>query len=73
MDILGKYKNNYEDIFFEDETNTLQIYKAFNSKKQRSCCLKVISKEQLKMGDYDLLLEQIIEKKNLQNYVNQKI
>ena len=50
MDILGQYKNNYKDIFFEDETNTSQIYKAINKKKNRSCCLKVIRKEQLKNG-----------------------
>ena len=65
MDILGQHKNNYKDIFFEDETNTSQIYKAYNKNDERSCCLKVISKEQLKIGDYDLLLEQINREEKL--------
>ena len=59
MSILGQYKDDYEDIFFDEETNTSKIYRGFNKKFKRDCCLKVISKEQLKLGDYDLLISQI--------------
>ena len=56
-DFLGKYKNNYEDIQFLNETNISKIYKAFNILEKRKCILKVINKQILELGDYDSLLE----------------
>ena len=70
MSVLGEYKNNYEDIFFDDETNTSKIYKGYNKIFNRDCCLKVINKEQLKMGDYDLLLQQIKREEELTKLCN---
>ena len=66
---------NNEDkncIFFEDETNTSMIYKGQNKIYKRNCCLKVISKEQLKLGDYDLLLEQVNREEKLTKLCNSK-
>ena len=51
-------KNEY-DIKFFDETNTFKIYKAFKKKEDKEVILKIINKNQLKLGDYDFLLEQI--------------
>ena len=51
-------KNEY-DINFLDETNTFKIYKAFKKKEDKEVILKIINKNQLKLGDYDFLLEQI--------------
>ena len=70
MEILGQYNDNYEDIYFEDETNTSMIYKAQNKIYNRNCYLKVINKEQLKMGEYDLLLEQINREEKLTKLCN---
>ena len=71
MSELGEqYINDYDDIFFEEETNTAKIYKAFNKQYQRDCCLKIISKENLKNGDYDSLLEQIRREEELTKVCN---
>ena len=51
-------KNEY-DIKFFDETNTFKIYKAFKKIENKEVILKIINKNQLKLGDYDFLLEQI--------------
>ena len=73
MSELGEqYINDYDDIFFEEETNTAKIYKAFNNQDQRDCCLKIISKEILKNGDYDSLLEQINREEELTKVCNSK-
>ena len=50
--MLGKFYNDYEDIFFDSESNFSKIYRAFNIKENRDCCLKIISLEELKKGDY---------------------
>ena len=71
MNELGKqYSNDYDDIYFEEETNTSKIYKAINKKDKRGCCLKIISKENLKMGDYDSLLEQVRREEELTKICN---
>ena len=57
--ILGPYANDYEDITLKEETNTGLIYIGTNIKYNRNCALKVINKNQLKLGDYDYLLNQI--------------
>ena len=68
--MLGKYKNDYEDLFFVDETNTSKIYRGYNKKYERDCCLKVISKSELKLGDYDLRLEQIKREEEITKLCN---
>ena len=57
--ILGPYANDYNDITLKEETNTGLIYIGTNIKYNRNCALKVINKNQLKLGDYDYLLNQI--------------
>ena len=61
MSELGEFKEFYKEIYSEEETNTGQTYRAYNKEYKRECFLKVIRKDNLKMGDYDLLLEQIIK------------
>ena len=68
--MLGKYKNDYEDLFFVDETNTSKIYRGYNKIYERDCCLKVISKSELKLGDYDLRLEQIKREEEITKLCN---
>lgn len=46
MEILGKYKDEYEECFLKEETNLGFIYNAYNKKAKRGCCLKIISKKQ---------------------------
>ena len=67
-EILGDYLNNYEDIYSNDEDN--KIFKAYNKIKKRKCCLKVINKNQLKLGDYDYLLEQIKREEEITKLCN---
>ena len=64
--ILGPYANDYNDIILKEETNTGLIYLGINIKNNRKCALKVINKNQLKLGDYDYLLNQI----NLSEEIN---
>ena len=64
-EILGEYINNYNELFLISDydnsldNNNIQIYHAYNKENECECCLKVINKEKLKLGDYDFLLEQI--------------
>ena len=57
--MLGKYYADYEDFNFKAENNKCKVYHAYNKKSNQECCLKIISKKQLELGDYDFLLEQI--------------
>ena len=57
--MLGKYYADYEDFNFKTENNKCKVYQACNKKTNQECCLKIISKKQLELGDYDFLLEQI--------------
>ena len=70
--ILGEYKDDFEDIMkLEKETTSLsETYQAFNKKKQTRCCLKVISKEKLKMQEYDFLLKRIKKEQEIQTLCN---
>ena len=58
-EMLGEYKKDYEDLSFKAENNQSKIYTGFNKKENRECCLKIISKKQLELGDYDFLIEQL--------------
>ena len=77
-DILGQYKNDYEDININDdfETNNAIFYDAYNIAFKRSCFLKIIDKKKLEDGDFDFLMEQINNEEkmtkicNSQNTVN---
>ena len=64
-DFLGQYKNNYEEVVKFEETQMSTIYSAYNIYQQRACYLKTISKEQMKKGDYDYLLEKINREEQL--------
>ena len=70
--ILGKYKDDYEDVVNEDnnETSMSKIYSAYNKKNKRECCLKVISKEKLKIQNYDYLLERLKKEQEIQTLCN---
>ena len=62
---LGQYAQNYEEILKLEETNLSTIYQAFNKKENRTCYLKAISKEKMKKGDYDFLLEKVRREEEL--------
>ena len=70
MSELGEFKEFYKEIYHEEETNTGQTYRAYNKEYKRECFLKVIRKENLKMGDYDSLLEQIKREEKLTKLCN---
>ena len=70
MEILENYKNEYEDCSMKEETNLGFIYNAYNKKAGRDCCLKIISKKQLQLGDYDFLLEQLDREEKISNLCN---
>ena len=65
VDFLGKYADNYEEIIKIDETKLSKIYSAYNLQYNRNCILKVIIKENMKLGDYDFLLEKIKREEQL--------
>ena len=73
--ILGKYKDDYEDVVNDDknETGMSKIYSAYNKKTNLDCCLKVISKEKLKIQNYNYLLERLKKNKKSKLYVIQLI
>ena len=70
--LLGKYKNDYEDVIYEEQKSTdiIKIYTAYNKKANRECCLKVISKEKLKTLDYNFLLERLNKEQEIQTLCN---
>ena len=60
--MLGQYKDDYEDINYIEEiseTNNAKFYQAHNKLFNRNCILKVIDKKTLEDGDFDFLMEQI--------------
>ena len=65
MNMLGNHSQNYEEIFEIDGTNTSTIYSGFNIIRNQKCCLKVINKKQLELGEYDFLLKQIKREEEL--------
>ena len=63
---LGQYATNYEEVYEKEEeygveleTNDRKIYTALNKLIKKEVTLKIISKQNLKEGDYDFLLEQL--------------
>ena len=68
--ILMQYNGDYQDILFEQESNNSKIFSAFNVVNQRSCILKVISKENLKSGDYTFLINQLKREEELTTICN---
>ena len=68
--ILMQYNGDYQDIMFEQESNNSKIFSAFNVVNQRSCILKVISKENLKSGDYTFLINQLKREEELTTICN---
>ena len=67
---LGQYKEEYEDISCENETNMSSLYSAFNILTNKECYLKVISKEKLKTMDYDFLLERLRQEEEITKLCN---
>ena len=72
--LLGEYKDDYEVIVNDDknETGMSKIYSAYNKKTHTECCLKIISKEKLKIQNYDYLLERLQKEQDLQTLCNSK-
>ena len=68
--MLEQYKKEYKDLILEEDTNNNKIFSAFNVINQRSCILKVINKEKLKLGDYNFLIRQIKREEELTSYCN---
>ena len=62
---LEPYTQNYEEITKNEETNLSMIYQAYNKIENRNCYLKAISKEKMKKGDYDFLLEKVRREEEL--------
>ena len=71
-DILGKYFDNYEEIFFLHEKNISYIYSATNKQNGKEVCLKVIDKKILELGDYDYLIELINREETITKLCNSK-
>ena len=71
-DILGKYFDNYEEIFFLHEKNISYIYSATNKQSGKEVCLKVIDKKILELGDYDYLIELINREETITKLCNSK-
>ena len=67
---LDQYKDEYEDISSENETNMSSLYSAFNTITNKECYLKVISKEKLKTMDYDFLLERLRQEEEITKLCN---
>ena len=59
LDFLGKYSDDYKDVFIEEENKIIKIYSAHNIKYNRLCKLKVFNKAEMKMDNYDFWLENI--------------
>ena len=68
--ILEEYSKEYKNIIFEDGSNNNQIFSAFNIINQRSCNLKVINKEKLKLGNYTFLKKQIKREEEITSSCN---
>jgi len=68
--ILGQYFNDYKDIHFKTEFNNKVIFSAINVTTQRSCILKVINKNHLKLGDYTFLQMQIKREEEITSLCN---
>ena len=68
--MLGQYKEEYKDLILEEDTNNNKIFSAFNVINQRSCILKVINKEKLKLGDYTFLKKQIKREEEITSSCN---
>ena len=71
-EMLGVYYNDYEDIFLDSESNFSKIYRASNIKENRDCCLKIISLEELKKGDYDFHIERLKKEEEITRLCNSK-
>ena len=67
---LGEYKDDFSEIFFENESNVSKIYKAYNKKKERSCILKIIDKNELKKGDYDFHINRLKKEEEISRLCN---
>ena len=59
------FKDFYEDIFFEEDFNLGKFYKATRKNSGEEVYLKIYSKELLKKGNYNYLLNQIEREKVL--------
>ena len=68
--ILGQYFNDYKNIHFREEFNNKVIFSAINVTTQRSCILKVINKNHLKLGDYTFLQMQIKREEEITSLCN---
>ncbi len=67
---FGIYKDDYEECFSVKKTKNGEIFRAFNKKSKMDCILKLISKEQLKKGDYDFLIERIKKEEEIMKLCN---
>ena len=69
---LGNYKGEYSEIVYEDnyEDNIYKIYRAETKKNNEECYLKVISKKNLKIHNYDFLLERLKQEEEIQTLCN---
>jgi len=72
-DMLGQYRNDYEDINYNDvydETSDTKFYNAYNKPFDRTCVLKIIDKKKLEDGDFDFLMQQINYEEKLTKICN---
>ena len=69
---LGEYEDEYEDIANEEfKGSTIsKLYRAYNKIFKKQCCLEVISKEKLKIQDYDFQLERLNKEQEIQGLCN---
>ena len=63
--ILGKYLDEFEDVYYCEKNNNNDIYAGYNIKEKREVSLKIIKKEQF--NDYNLLIEKLNKEKEILN------
>ena len=66
--LLGKYKDDYEDVINEEryDSSIGKIYYAHNKNTNSECFLKVINKEKIKNQDYIFLQERLKKEQEIQ-------
>ena len=69
---LGKYINDYKNVFKVEETGLCKIVMGKNKILNRLCILKIINKNHLKQLDYDLMKKQLEREEEYTKLCNSK-
>ena len=64
-ELLSKYNNDYDDIFFKEKNEYSSIYNAYEKSSEKNVLLKIYDKILIEEGPKDFLLKQIEREKEL--------